>query len=157
MADKRGRSFRQMEPRTAATRNGSRLTGRRQAWVTVSNINSGPSLPLANSADSAARRTAEPPGRRQSASLMLLSGERSTSPPMEIFSSVAGIPAAASGAFGRVTHRTRLLRRHLTRSQQSIWVAAWFLEALSIQADWRVKFSLRSTARAGRLTIMFTW
>ena len=125
-ADKRGRSVHRTAGLTAAIRNGSLSTGRPPAWVTASNISFGPKSSLASSEDSVARPMAEQRGRVRSVFPTLLSGEHSTWPPMETFSSAAGIQEAVFGAFGRPTHRTRLLRRLLTRSQQSTWAAAWF-------------------------------
>src|SRR5439155_26162705 len=117
-ADKLGRSSHPTEAHTAAIRNGSPLTGPPPAWATVFNISFGPNSPLASSEDSVARRTPERHGRLRLVFLTRLSGVRLTSPAMAIFSSAAGIQVAASGAFGRPTRRTRLLRPRLTRSQQ---------------------------------------
>src|SRR5438477_10891326 len=127
MAAKRGRSSHPTELHTAATRNGSPLTGLPAAWATAFNTSFGPNPSLASSEDSVVRLMAEQRGRLRSAFPILLSGEHSTWPAMVIFSSAAGIPTAVFGAFGRATHKTRVSRQLLTRSRQLTWAAAWFL------------------------------
>src|SRR5438552_12583537 len=129
MAARHGRSSHPTEALIAAIRNGSPLTGPRPAWVTVFNTSFGPNSPLASSEDSVVRLMAEQCGRLRSAFPTRLSGERSMWPAMATFLSVAGIPAAVFGAFGRATHETRVSRQLLTRSRQLTWAATWFLAA----------------------------
>src|SRR5947208_6845544 len=111
---------------SAATRNGSPLTGLPAAWVMDSNTSFGRRYSLASSEDSVVRLMAEQRGRLRSAFPIRLSGERSMWRAMAIFSSAAGILAAAFGAFGRATHKTRVSRQLLTRSRQLTWAATWF-------------------------------
>src|SRR5437016_14540564 len=118
-----------METRTAATRNGSPSTGHPPAWATGFNTSFGPKERLANSEDSVARLMAEQRGRLRLVFLTRLSGVRLTWLAMGIFLSAAGIPVAASGAFGRATRRTRPSHPRLTRSRQSTWAAASFTAA----------------------------
>src|SRR6266545_329341 len=107
-ADKRGRSVHRMAGLTVAIRNGSPSIGRPPAWVTASITSFGPNSSLATLAGSVVQRMAVRRGRLRSVFPTLLSGGHSTWPPMETFSSAAGIQEAVFGAFGRATRRTRL-------------------------------------------------
>src|SRR5262245_1732247 len=105
-----------MEAHTAAIRNGSLLTKRRPAWVTVSSTTFGRDSPLASSEDSVVRLMAEQHGRLRLAFLTLLSGVRLMLPATAIFLSVVATVAAAFGAFAQQMRKIQLLRQHLIRS-----------------------------------------